>query len=115
MVDTTNLGDGPTKEQAWNALSAQEQTAQLEYYLEELNTHWKRYGEIEDGEIVFNNPLTMSRERKLARESYAYAELWLAQHGYRWNELNYDQETRTYSFPVLSTSVDQLSENVRER
>ena len=72
---------------------------QLDYYLNMLNEHWKRFDDLERG----NTDLTMGALRAALREAeikYAYAELRLAEYGYRWDQLVYDKETKTYSFPL---------------
>jgi hypothetical protein len=80
----------------------QEEVSQetLNYYLAELNRHWKRYDELERG----HTNLTMGEYRKAAREaeiSYAFYELQLAKAGWKWDELDYDKGTKVYSFPEL--------------
>jgi hypothetical protein len=79
-----------------------EQTIHLEtldYYLGELNKHWQRFDKIERGQIVFLSKLERLQALRTAETSYSYAELALAKLGWRWDQLDYDQETKTYSFP----------------
>ena len=78
----------------------QQEGARLIYYLNMLNENWKRYDDLERG----HTDLLRGEYRVALREAeikYAYAELKLAELGWRWDQLEYDHETKTYSFPEV--------------
>lgn len=80
-------------------MEAQQEGAILIYYLQMLNEHWQRFDKIERGQIVFLSKLERLAAQRLAETSYSYAELKLAELGWRWDQLEYNRETKTYSFP----------------
>lgn len=72
--------------------------ANLLYYLNMLNENWKRFDDLERG----NTGLARGELRNAlhsAEVKYEYAELKLAELGWRWDRLAYNPETKTYSFP----------------
>lgn len=78
----------------------EQEGSKLIYYLNMLNEHWKRYDDLECG----RTNLTMGALRAAQRDAevkYAYAELMLAEMGWRWDQLHYDKTTHTYSFPEV--------------
>lgn len=76
-------------------------------HLRLLNENWKRYDDIENGLILFETPLQEGMAKSRANESYLYAELWLAEHGYRWQNLIYNRATKTYSLPEQGEADDE--------
>jgi hypothetical protein len=76
----------------------QQNGASLIYWLNMLNENWKRFDDLERGKTnLLRGELRVAlREAEI---SYAYAELQLAKAGWRWDQLAYDHETKTYSFP----------------
>ena len=72
---------------------------ELATHLEMLNEHWKLFGDIEDGRLTFGSYAEKMLAKQRAEQTYLYAELWLAEHGYKWHELVYDKATKSYSLP----------------
>lgn len=84
----------------------QQEGSKLLYYLNMLNENWKRYDELERG----NTDLAMGERRKAMKSAgtkYEYAELRLAELGWRWDDLDYNRETKQYSFPEKKPARDE--------
>lgn len=72
---------------------------EINQHLGILNANWLRYNDILANRITFDSSRERGQAAQLARQTYAYEELWLAQHGYPWHLLAYNKESRTYSLP----------------
>lgn len=76
-----------------------QENAKLIHYLNMLNENWKLYDDLVRG----NTNLYRGQYQDAlhaAEVKYTYAELKLAELGWRWDKLAYDKETKTYSFPA---------------
>lgn len=78
----------------------EQESTKLLYYLQMLNENWKRYDDLERGKTDLTMGALRAAQRK-AEVSYAYAELMLAELGWRWDQLHYNKTTHTYSFPEV--------------
>jgi len=76
----------------------QQEGTKLIYYLNMLNEHWKIFDDLERGKTHLLRGELREAKRSAATK-YEYAELKLAELGWRWDQLVYDQEAKTYSFP----------------
>ena len=72
---------------------------ELATHLDLLNVNWQRYDDIERGILKFDSYTEKVLASNRANESYMYAELWLAEHGYPHWRLIYNKATKTYSLP----------------
>ena len=68
-------------------------------YLKLLNDNWKLYDDIENHKVTFDTYTERMLMIHRVSETYLYAELWLAQHGWPYQQLAYDKATKTYSLP----------------
>ncbi|HEX4713634.1 MAG TPA: hypothetical protein VH164_01775 [Ktedonobacteraceae bacterium] len=83
-------------EVAEKPIGSQEEIAS---HLAELNWGWQRYGDVIDNQVKFASPRARAGACKLALEMYYRNDMWLAQQGYPFHVLDYDQTTRTFSLP----------------
>lgn len=79
----------------------QQENGKLIYYLQMLNEHWKAFDDLERGHSSLQRGQLREAKRSAAIK-YEYAELKLAELGWRWDQLVYDRETKTYAFPEVA-------------
>lgn len=81
-------------------MEEQQESAKLIYYLNMLNENWKKYDDLERGKTNLERG-ELRAALKSAGTKYEYAELRLAELGWRYDQLHYDKETKAYSFPEV--------------